>query len=128
MTTVRVGLCGSSLYMAALAASLKQQPDVEVVPVEARDPAVLQCLDEVAPAAIAFDLLEVPSDLALALLRDRPGLLLIGVDPIRDELLVLSGYAAHAVTAADLMRVIVESSADCLKTRPSEQQFPNETS
>jgi len=106
--TIRVAVCGSSLYMASLAASLKANPDVEVARIPANTAALTQSLDEFAPAAVAFDLDEIPGDLAISLLRDRTDLTLIGVDPSSDKLLLLSGRQEQPVSAAELLQAITE--------------------
>ena len=55
---------------------------------------------------VAFDLAEIPVDLPVTLLREWPGLLLLGLDPTSDELLVLSGHPEQAVNVADLVKII----------------------
>ncbi len=102
----RVAVCGSSLYMAGLAVSLRAHQDFDVVRIPAITVALAQGPDEQAPAVVAFDLDEVTGNLAVALLRERPDLLLIGVDPDSDKLLVLSGHAEQALSVADLVKVI----------------------
>ena len=102
----RVAVCGSSLSMAGLAASLQANPDVDIVRIPAITAALAQDPGEQAPTVIAFDLCEAAGDTAVALLRKRPGLLLIGVDPENDRVLVLSGQAEQALSVADLVRVI----------------------
>lgn len=103
---IRVAVCGSSLYMAGLAASLQANPDVVVSRIPANTAALTQSLDELAPAAVAFDLGEMPGDLAISLLRDRPELMLIGVDPSSDRMLLLSGRQEQPVSAAELLQAI----------------------
>jgi DNA-binding NarL/FixJ family response regulator len=103
---IRVAVCGSTLHMAGLAACLEANPDVEVLRVPAEAAALLQSLDEPAPAVVAFDLGEMPGDLVLALLRDRPEVILVGVDPSSDRLLLLSGRQAQPVSAAELLQAI----------------------
>ena len=105
---IRVAVCGSSLYMAGLAASLQANPDVIVSRIPANTAALTQSLDEFAPAAVAFDLDEIPGDLAISLLRDRTDLTLIGVDPSSDKLLLLSGREERPVSAAELLQAITE--------------------
>jgi hypothetical protein len=105
---IRVAVCGSTLYMAALAASLQATPDVAVLCLPANPAALTQCLDELALSAVAFDLGEMSGDLAISLLRDRPELVLIGVDPSSDSLLLLSGRQAQPVSAAELLHAITE--------------------
>jgi hypothetical protein len=92
--------------MAGMAASLQTNPDVEVTRIPADRAALSQRLDELAPAVIAFDLDEIPGDLAFSQLRDRPELILVGVDPSSDRMLVLSGRQEQPVSAAELLQAI----------------------
>jgi hypothetical protein len=98
---------GCSLSMAGIAASLKAEAGLAVVCVDPNSPTARQCLNDVNPAVIVFDRSDPYLDLDITLLRERPGLLLIGVDPSSDELLVLSSRSAQALSVADLLRVIV---------------------
>jgi hypothetical protein len=41
-------------------------------------------------------------------LRGQPGLLLIGVDPSSDEMLVLSSHPAQALSVVDLVKAIYQ--------------------
>lgn len=107
----RVAVCGNSLYMAGLATSLRANPDVDVLRLPANPAALSQDLDELAPAAVALDLGEVPGELAFSLLRDRPQLILVGVDPSSDRMLVLSGRQEQPVSAAELLQMITGGSA-----------------
>jgi hypothetical protein len=96
--------------MAGLAASLQATPDVAVLRIPATPAALSQSLDERAPAAIAFDLGEMPGDLVVSLLRDRPDLILIGFDPSSDKMLLLSGRQERPVSAAELLQAITGGS------------------
>ena len=109
---IRVAVCGSSLYMTALAASLQAHPDVAVLRIPASAAALAQGLDELSPAVIAFDLGELPGDVAISLLRDRPELILVGVDPSSDRLLLLAGRQERPVSAAELLQAITGGSAE----------------
>ncbi len=102
----RVAVYGHSLNLAGIVASLKADTTLEVLCVNADSPNARQSLDENDLAAIVFDLSDPPLRLDVILLRDRPGLLLIGVDPSRDEMLVLSSHPAQALSMADLVSVI----------------------
>jgi hypothetical protein len=102
----RVAVYGNSLHMAGIVASLKADPTLEVLCVNLDSPDARQSLDEHDFAAIVFDLSDPPLRLGFTLLRDRPGLLLIGVDSSRDEMLVLSSHPAQALSMADLVSVI----------------------
>ena len=104
-------VCGSSVYMAALAANLQANPDVAVFHIPADTAALSQAIAGLLPALVAFDLGELPGDLVVSLLRDRPGLILVGVDPTSDRMLVLSGRHEQPVSAAELLQAITRGSA-----------------
>jgi len=92
--------------MAGIAASLRVHPSLDVVCIDPDSPAGLQKIEDLAPSVIAFDLTTVPSGQVVTLLRAQPGPLLIGVDPSSNEMLVLSGQPAQALSIADLITVI----------------------
>ncbi len=102
----QVVVYGSSLHMAGIAASLDGDADLEVVRIDSHSPTLQQRLNELDPAVIALDLSDPSSGLDVRLLHERPGLLLVGVDPASDELLILSSQQERAVAMADLLRVI----------------------
>jgi hypothetical protein len=92
--------------MAGIAASLKTDATLEVIWINPHAPNARQSLNELNPSVIAFDLSDTNPGLDIILLRDRPGLQLIGVDPSSDKLLVLSSHAPQAHCMADLIKVI----------------------
>ena len=102
----RVAVYGNSLNMAGIVASLKADTTLEVLYVNPDAPNARQSLDENDLAAIVIDLSDPPVRLDVTLLRGRPGLLMIGVDPSWDEMLVLSSHPAQALSMADLISVI----------------------
>jgi hypothetical protein len=103
---MRVVVYGNSLSMAGIAASLKAEAGLAIVPIDPHDPTARQMINEIDPAVIAFDLNEPSMGLDIFLLRERPGLLLIGVDLASDKLLVLSSHASQAQCMADLIDII----------------------
>ncbi len=104
-TRKKVVLYGDSVVLTVVGASLKTCPALEVV--NAYTPrGALRDLDALSPAAVVLDLGLVGTDFAFALLRDRPDLLLVGLDSEGDRLLVLSGRHARALSTADLVRLI----------------------
>jgi hypothetical protein len=107
----RVVVCDNSLYMAGIAASLKVDTTLEVLCVNLDSLDARQILDENNLAAIIFDLSDPPLRLNNSILREQPGLLLIGVDPSKDEMLVLSSYPAQALSVADLINIIHQKDA-----------------
>jgi len=92
--------------MAGLAASLQANPDVAVLRIPANTAALREGPKELAPALVALDLGEMPGDIAFSLLQDRPELILVGVDPASDKMLVLSGREEQPVSAAELLQAI----------------------
>ena len=103
---------GNSLNMAGLAASLRTHMGLDVVCVNPQSPTARQRLNEVRPRAIAFDLRDPLPGLDITLLRERPGLLLIGVDPCSDELLVLSCHPQRVLSVADLVKAICQKGSN----------------
>lgn len=97
---------GSSLHMAGIAASLQAEPGLDVTCVDSHSPNARQTLDNMNPTTIAFDLSDTDGGLDVNLVRDQPGLLLIGVDPSSDKLLVLSSRSMSVLSVADLVEII----------------------
>ena len=106
----QVVVYGSSLNVATVAASLNADQGLEVICVDPNSPTIRQYLRELNPAVIAFDLNDPPQSMEDILLRERPEVLLIGVDTTNDEILVLSSRPQQAHSASDLIGVIQEYS------------------
>jgi hypothetical protein len=102
----RVAVYGNSLHMAGIVASLKVDPSLDVLRLNFDSIDAHQNPDVCDLAAIVFDLCDPPRRLDIAFLRNCPDLLLIGVDPSRDEMLVLSSHPAQALSVTDLIYVI----------------------
>jgi hypothetical protein len=58
------------------------------------------------PETIIYDLTDPPADLDISLLGERPGLLLVGVDPSSNEVLVLTGKRNRIVTSSELAHLV----------------------
>ncbi len=110
-TRRKVVLYGDSLVLAGVGQSLKNCPRLQVIHLDAPPATINQELDAVSPNVVILDLGAVESVFAFALLHRRPDLLLIGLDPGGDRLLILSGEHARALSTADLVRLI-ESTGD----------------
>jgi hypothetical protein len=111
---IRVVVFGSTLHMAGIAASLKVEASLEVVYVNPCSDAARQVLVDFAPVVVAFDLSDTAPGLVVSLLRDLPDLLLIGVDPSNDEMLVLSGRSQQALSVSDVVGVIHRRSSNAV--------------
>jgi hypothetical protein len=105
----RVLLYGRSVILGTVGASLEGHPHLEVIALSSPLPAVPE-LAALAPDVVIFDIDAARPEPALSLLEARPSLLLIGIDPESEQLLVLSGLPRDALTIDDLVRVIDRSS------------------
>jgi hypothetical protein len=114
----RVILYGNSVFLAGIKAELQSHELLDLVTI---DPGCANPAEQIGarnPDAVIFDLGAGQPDFALSLIRKRPGLLLIGLHPGQDELLILSGREAPAVTATDVMRVILEEHPGAVVRKP----------
>ncbi len=102
----RVVVYGKTLSMAGIAASLVAETNLEVICVDPQEPAGRQSLNELDPRTILFDRTEPHPELDLALLREQPGLLLIGVDPSSNDALILSGQLTRVLSSRDIARIV----------------------
>jgi hypothetical protein len=103
---MRVVVCGNSINLAGIATSLKTDATLEVIWINPHAPNTRQSLNELNPSVITFDLNDTNPGLDIILLRDSPGLQLIGVDPSSDKLLILSSHATQVHYTADSFEVI----------------------
>ncbi len=97
---------GNSLTLTCVEASLRVHEAIEIITVNVQAPTALKELQALAPDSVIIDLGTVPADFPFLLLREQPGVLVIGVDAAEDGLLVLSVQQARAVTTRDLVQVI----------------------
>jgi hypothetical protein len=107
METVRtVVLCGDSVVLAGVGKSLEGCPRLRVLSLPRFPLPGAPELDSLSPDAVVLDLGMVGTEAAFGLLHDHPGLMLIGLDPGGDRLLVLSGPLARKLGTDDLVRLI----------------------
>jgi hypothetical protein len=121
----RVVLYGNSIALAGIAVNCSNHPGLEIVMIDGGDPAAARRLKELATDVVIFDLAESRPDLTIALLRERPGLLLLGVDPSRNDMLVLSGHPERALSMEDLLQVVNRKTVVSLE-RPKEELLSQE--
>ncbi len=102
----RVVLYGDSLVLMAVGRTLSTRRGLRVVSLDPSLATALGDLDSLRPCTVVLDLSVVTPESAVALVRGRPDLVLIGLDPAGESLLVLSGQQAHALTTEDLVSLI----------------------
>ncbi len=99
-------LYGNSVILAAIGTELHSHCRFDVIALEPGCPDALPRICALNPRAVLFDLATLPPDSMISLLREQPGLLLAGVDPSSDQVLVLSCRQERAMAPADLLEVI----------------------
>ena len=97
---------GRCLNLAGVAACLKLDAGLDVHLADPHQCSARAVLEAFNPQTIIYDLTDPPTDLDLALLGDRPGTQLIGVDPSSDDVLVLTGKRSRAVTMGELAALV----------------------
>jgi len=98
-------LYGSSLILGTVGVSLRQHPDLEIVPLGSPLPALPE-LTALAPDVVLFDLRSASPDLAGSWLEARPHLLLIGLDADSDQTVFWAGERSRVLSIQDLVQVI----------------------
>ncbi len=101
-----LALCGKSLLIEGIKASLQDREGVEVVLLDASQPGTIQDLDKLSPDIIVFDLTPSQLSCVFTFLRTHTDVVLIGLDIDSDLALFLSGEWRMLPTLADLMQVI----------------------
>jgi hypothetical protein len=102
----RLVFYGNSMFLAGIRAKLEHLTSLKLITVAADSPEAAAQVDSCNPLAVLFDLAADHPRFAVSLLRRHPDLLLIGVDPSSEELLVLSCHPAVALNMSDLVEII----------------------
>jgi hypothetical protein len=107
VTGVRVlALCGESLLIEAIEASLRDREGVEIILLDTSQPGAAQILDSLSPDIILFDLTSNQMACVFPILRTHTDIVMIGLNLDRDMALILSGEWRILPSLADLMQVI----------------------
>ncbi len=101
-----LALCGKSLLIEGIKASLQDYEGVEVVLLDTSQPGTSLDLDKLSPDIIVFDLTPMQLSCVFTFLRTHTDVVLIGLDIDSDLALFLSGEWRMLPTLADLMQVI----------------------
>lgn len=102
----RVLLCGTSLLISGLQASLSAEPELEVQWVEPQPERIRERISGWQPQVLILEAELLKSAVSLSLLQDFPWLKLVGIEIEDNRLVVFSGSAALEPTPADLLQVI----------------------
>ena len=104
LPVLTVVLYGNSLALSGVGASLEGHPEVQVLRLGATD-RPSEGLLRLEPDVVVFDLATAQPDV-VALLRQHPRVLPVGVDLEAHQAVVFTGRSSRALTADDLLRVI----------------------
>ncbi|WP_021168037.1 hypothetical protein SOV_50330 [Sporomusa ovata DSM 2662] len=105
---LEVGICGNSLFLNGMAASLQEQRLFRVSRLEKSLADAVLDIKMLSPHAVLFEYTDAERPIIAALLRECPGIRLIGLEAERNSLIVFSG-SEHAVTnVEELIQVIVD--------------------
>ncbi|MBN1887136.1 MAG: hypothetical protein JW850_04070 [Thermoflexales bacterium] len=108
--TRNVMVYGNSLVVSGIAASLEHQPHLSVHQVNAAN--WPHQFESIKPDVLIFDLATDQPQATIALLKDHPHLLLIGVDLGSNCMFLWGGRPARTLTLQDLVQVIHSESFD----------------
>ena len=97
-------VCGVSLFLSAVADSLRPLPEMQVFQLNLRFPATLAYVVGMAPDAVIIDRDDNDEGLALALLKH--GLPLIEVDATKSTVTILNGHRVQVSETSDLVDAI----------------------
>jgi hypothetical protein len=103
---MRVLLCGKSLLISGLRASLMAAPKLELQWVDAQPEHIRECITAWQPEVMILEVGLLKSAFSLSLLQDFPHLKLIGLDIEDNRLLVFSGSSSVEPTPEELLQVI----------------------
>jgi hypothetical protein len=99
-------ILGDSLLMEGIAVSLAGCPQLSLIGIDYSEFDVWQKIDSLNPDAILFEL-EIPqSPLIFWLLKERPGILLLGLDLSRSRVIVLNSRQHCSKTMHDLCQIV----------------------
>ncbi len=102
-----VVVCGASLFISAIADSLRPLPEVQVFHLNLRSPSTLAYVVDMAPDVVIIDRADDNAELVRALLKhDLP---LIEVDANENAVTLLSGRRVPISETGDLVRLISEN-------------------
>jgi hypothetical protein len=106
----RVILYGTSIILGALGISLERYPDLEVLPLGAPFIPVEE-LTALNPDVILIDVISAHPGPLWDLLNHCPDLLMIGLNPSNESLLVLSVQPLQALSIANLVDIILQKAS-----------------
>ena len=106
-----VAVYGNSLFIAGIEASLKTQPELQVMRIAGDDSDMAEPLTEACPDVIVFDLSATRPLISFSFLVEHPQVLFIGLDLASDRGFVFSGQYSQVSTTDNLLQLILQVQA-----------------
>jgi hypothetical protein len=106
----RVLLCGKSLFICGVQATLESAPDLDLQLVEPQPDLIRERIIDWEPEILILETDLLSSHFPLALLIDFPKLKLIGLDIEDNRLLVVTGQTAYGSTSGELLTELYKPS------------------
>jgi hypothetical protein len=103
---MRVLLCGKSLLISGLQASLMAAPELELQWVDAHPEHIRECITAWQPEVMILEVGLLKSAFSLSLLQDFPRMKLIGLEAEENRLVVYSGSSCVEPTPEELLQLI----------------------
>lgn len=104
----RVVLYGRSVILGTVGASLARYPDLEIVALAPPLPGVDE-LRALVPDVILFDIEIERPEAIFALLGECPDVLVVGINPENEQMLVWSSEQGSVLSTEDIVQVITHS-------------------
>ena len=102
----RVLLCGNSLFVSGVQASLEIADDLDLQQIEPKAARIREWVQSWKPEVLILEIGSLKDKIMLALLQENPQMRLISLDLEDNRLLVLSGSASSHPTTEELLQMI----------------------
>lgn len=106
-----VAICGSSLFLACVGASLSSKSELAVVQIDAALPNVRERLTELSPDLIIFDVGESRVQLLGLASGENPNPPMLGLGLTKNTVVTLTGQQYSMFSTEDLVQLIEEQVA-----------------
>jgi hypothetical protein len=102
-------LCGRSLLLSGVGASLEQCPGLRIAQ-SADWSEAGRLMSEQPPDVLIFDMTDGCEGYLLGLLLEKPTLLIVGLDPERNRAVLVSGQEAQSLTLNQIQQIVLKNS------------------
>ena len=104
---LEIGVCGNSLFLNGMVASLQTRGQFRISRLEKSLAAAMMDIKILFPDVVLFEYSDTEKPAIAALLREQPGVRLIGLEAERNCLIVFSGSEHSVTNVEELTQVIV---------------------